>query len=230
MRVWSTNIIPEGKSSALHLTSSGPVWIPLTGSVCTLFIARLLRPQLCCCLFLNSCYSRATVCVWNTKRCDWLSLIPSLTVGDCSHHRLTSIRRTVHTSLKCQPKSLLLFFFALSLGALPCRHNTQSVMLSVSSLALLASLSLIHLSSCHAFFFAWSLNLGSPTSSSTVEQSDHWVKPWGVSGRAAPSAFLKHRGRRRRHRSIWAVGLLSSALRLCLWPSSQSWTAWEWLT
>lgn len=140
----------ENASSALHFTSSGPVWIPLTGSVCTLFIAQLLRPQVCCCLFLNSCYSGATVCVWNTKHSD--SLIPSLTVGDWSPHRLTSIHRTVHTSLKCQPKILLLFFFALSLGALPCRHNTQSVMLSVSSRSPHVSLSLIHLSSCLAFF------------------------------------------------------------------------------
>lgn len=141
-----------GKMHQVPFTSHHPDRIPLTGSVCTPFIAQLLRPQVCCCLFLNSCYSGATVCVWNTKHSDSLSLIPSLTVGDCSHHRLTSIRRTVHTSLKCQPKSLLLFFFALSLGTLPRRHNTQSVMLSVSSHALHVSLSLIHLSSCHAFF------------------------------------------------------------------------------
>lgn len=165
----------ENASSALHFTSSGPVWIPLTGSVCTLFIAQLLRPQVCCCLFLNSCYSWATVCAWNTKHSDSLSLIPSLTVGDCSHSRLTSIRRTVHTSLKCQPESLLLFFCALSLGTLPCRHNTQSVMLPVSSLALHVALSLIYLSSCQAFF-VWLPNLGSPASSSMVKQSDHRAK------------------------------------------------------
>lgn len=61
------------------------------------------------------------MCAWNIKHSpssDSLSLIPSLTVGNCSHHRLPSIRRTVHTSVKCQPTSSLSLFLPGSLFAL----------------------------------------------------------------------------------------------------------------
>lgn len=56
-------------------SSSSSVTVPL------LFLAKLLGPQVCWGLFLNPCYSGATVCAWNTKH----SLIPFLTVGNWSH-------------------------------------------------------------------------------------------------------------------------------------------------
>lgn len=80
-------------SVSLPFTS---LWTPSLYAT-ALCLAQLLSPQICCRLFLNSCYSGATVCAWNIKHSpsNWLSLTPSLTVGDCSHHWLTSIRRTV---------------------------------------------------------------------------------------------------------------------------------------
>lgn len=117
-------LFPRAKPSIflLPFTSSRPVWIPLVVRDRTPFLARLLSPQVCCRLFLNSCYSGATVCARNIKHSASLPLIPSLTLGNCSHHRLTSIRRTLHTSVKCQPKSPRLSFLAL---LLPLAHSSM---------------------------------------------------------------------------------------------------------
>lgn len=107
--IQSIIIITKGKAIHLpppshHSDQSGS---PSSYVTAPLFLAQLLSPQVCCGLFLNSCYSGATVCAWNIKHSptNSLSLIPSLTVGNCSHHQLTSIRRAEHTSVKCQPKS-----------------------------------------------------------------------------------------------------------------------------
>lgn len=112
--IQSIIIITKGQAihlSPLHIIQTSLMRPPIIVRDRTLFLAQLLSPQVCCRLFLNSCYSGATVCVWNIKHrsSNSLSLIPSLTVGNCSHHRLTSIRRTVHTSVKCQPESPSLF-------------------------------------------------------------------------------------------------------------------------
>lgn len=108
--------------------------------------ARLSSPQVCLRLFLNSCYSGATVCALNTKHSNPLSLIPSLTVGNCSHHWLTSIRRTVHTSVKCQPKSpsliLLLLLPLLLPRSLSLSPRTLFYQLSFPSSTVSLSLSL----------------------------------------------------------------------------------------
>ena len=138
--------IPKGKVSHVPpITSSRAVWIPLIVHGCLLFIAQPLSPQVCCCLFLNSCYSGATSCVQNTKHPASLSLVPSLTVGDLSHHRLASIRTTVDTSDECQPKSPLLVFLPHSLGTRPCTRKHTISLLSLPSC--LRSVSLICLSS-----------------------------------------------------------------------------------
>lgn len=89
--------------------------------------AQLLSPQVCCGLFLSSRYSGATVRVRNIKRSpsNSLSLIPSLNVGNCSHHQLTSIRGAADTWVKCQPKNSCFssLLSCLPSCVLPCAHK-----------------------------------------------------------------------------------------------------------
>lgn len=121
--------------------------------------------QVCCCLFLNSCYSGATLCVQNTKHPASLSLVPSLTVGDWSHHRLASIHTTVDTSDECQPKSPLLVLLPHSLGTHPCRcKHTISLLSLPLCLALCLSSAFRHHSQV----------LYSSTSSCIEKQWDPW--------------------------------------------------------
>lgn len=95
---------------------------------------RRLSFQLICGLFLNSCYSGESLCAWNIKRspCSYpLLLFPSLTVGNCSHHRLTSMQRTVHTSVKCQSKNSRFFLLALLLSFFCSSLHTEIDNLSI---------------------------------------------------------------------------------------------------
>lgn len=101
---------------------------PSTSATVPLFLAQLLSPQVCCGLFLNSCYSGATVCAWNIKHP--LLLIPPLTVGNWNHHWLIPIPMAAHASVKCQSKcSHFLFLFPWCLVLRVSQHthtNTQS--------------------------------------------------------------------------------------------------------
>lgn len=241
--IWSIIIIPKGK--AIHLppsfTSPRPVWIPLIVRDCTLFLAQLLGPQVCCRLFLNSCYSGATACARNIKHSNSLSLIPSLTVGNCSHHRLTSTRRTVHTSVKCQPKSPSLFLpgsLAFPSRTLPCTHKHTISLLSFPqhSISLFLS-SLLQYSLClfaelSFFNLFWH---GKHWDQWADWLIDYFVISWRLAASccfdaqgwsALPFAeyvcvcvFLQTRRRKRQHRSAWPLGAPSSSLRLSSWLS-----------
>lgn len=102
------------------ITSSRSVWISLIFMHLRAFLARLPSPQVCCRLFLNSCYSRATACAWNIKRSGSLRLLPSPTAGDGSHRHLASRCRAACTSVECKSKRALK-------GALSSCMNPQSV-------------------------------------------------------------------------------------------------------
>lgn len=98
LTVWigSKRILPEGQTGDVPSPSRSD---QSGSSHCiqpTALYSSAPSPQVCCCLFLNSCYSRAGACAWNTKHAE-SSSFPSISVRNSSPRQASPVHRTVHT-------------------------------------------------------------------------------------------------------------------------------------